>query len=88
MKEMTITITAEEIQAAFRDFGKDVTMAQAEVLLMEYASNRDCPILGGLPEDCMANSLIYFAKTEDLSEYVWDDPSASGVQTSCTPSQP
>ena len=70
MKEFTVTITAEEIQSAFRRYGKDVTMAQAEVLLMEYASNRDCPILGGLLEDRVAMSLIYFAKTEDLSEYI------------------
>ena len=87
MKELTITITAEEIQAAFRYFGKDVTMAQAEVLLDEYAQI-DCPILGGIPEDKVWESVNHFAKTEDLSEYVWDDPSASGVQTSCTPSQP
>ena len=72
MKEYTVTITAEEIQEVFIQHGKDVTMAQAEVLLTEYISNRDCPILGGLVEDQVAMSLIHFAKTEDLSDYIWD----------------
>ena len=78
-KEFTVTITAKDIQDAFLLHGKNVTMEQAEVLLMEYASNYDCPLLGGNLEDRVVDSFVHFAKTEDLSEYVWDDPSASAA---------
>lgn len=70
MKELSLTLTAEEMQDAFRLFGREVTMAQAQVLLDEYAQS-DCPILGGIPEDQVIESLKHFAKTEDLSDYIW-----------------